>query len=220
MEVPKQGQSDPCLSFTDIATEMRKISDFWAIFHFHQNCNAIHAIHYCCSGVISVLLLLNLSDSDDPIKVSQDSRDTGGRKSQSRSQSVSLEANIIQSSLLSAAAPLVSTGVASPVEESPRSAQESQGGEESGAYSEDVFPVSLFYWLIIFFCISYPFLTAFFLNNNINYANFHFFFDELKLYFMKILAFVCFHMLWNPVYTFLIKFILLIPLIIIRIVWK
>ena len=28
MEVPKQGQSDPCLSFTDIATEMRKISDF------------------------------------------------------------------------------------------------------------------------------------------------------------------------------------------------
>lgn len=107
---------------------------------------ALHAIHYCCSEVISVVLLLNLSDSDDPIKVSQDSRDTGGRKAQSRSQSVPLEANIIQSSLLSAAAPLVSTGVAFPVEESPRSAQESQSGEESGAYSEDTFPVScLFY---------------------------------------------------------------------------
>lgn len=98
------------------------------------------------SEVISVVLLLNLSDSDDPIKVSQDSRDTVRRKAQSRSQSVPLEANIIQSSLLSAAAPLVSTGVASPVEESPRSAQESQSGEESGAYSEDTFPVScLFY---------------------------------------------------------------------------
>lgn len=107
---------------------------------------ALHAFHYCCSEVISVVLLLNLSDSDDPIKVSQDSRDTGGRKAQSRSQGVPLEANIIQSSLLSAAAPLVSTGVASPVEESPRSTQESQSGEESGAYSEDTFPVScLFY---------------------------------------------------------------------------
>lgn len=106
---------------------------------------ALHAFHYCCSEVISVVLLLNLSDSDDPIKVSQDSRDTGGRKAQSRSQGVPLEANI-QSSLLSAAAPLVFTGVASPVEESPRSAQESQSGEESGAYSEDTFPVScLFY---------------------------------------------------------------------------
>lgn len=110
---------------------------------------AFHAIHYCCTEVISVLLLLNLSGSGDPIKVSQDSRDTGGRKAQSRSQSVPLEANIIQSSLLSATAPLVSTGVASPVEESPRSAQESQSEEEGGAYSEDVFPVScVFYWLI------------------------------------------------------------------------
>ena len=107
---------------------------------------ALHAFHYCCSEVISVVLLLNLSDSDDPIKVSQDSRDTGGRKAQSRSQGVPLEANIVQSSLLSTAAPLVSAGVASPVEESPRSAQESQSGEESGAYSEDTFPVScLFY---------------------------------------------------------------------------
>lgn len=90
-----------------------------------------------------------MSGSGDPIKVSQDSGDTGGRKAQSRSQSVPLEANIIQSSLLSATAPLVSTGVASPVEESPRSAQESQSEEEGGAYSEDVFPVScVFYWLI------------------------------------------------------------------------
>lgn len=108
--------------------------------------HALYAVHYCCSEVISVLLLLNLSDSDDPIKVSQDSRDTGGRKAQSRSQSVPLEANIIQSSLLSAAAPLVSTGVASAVEESPRSAQESQSGEESGACSEDTFPVSCIFY--------------------------------------------------------------------------
>ena len=117
-----------------------------------------HAIHYCCSEVISVLLLLNLSDSDDPIKVSQDSGDTGGRKAQSRSQSVPLEANIIQRSLLSAAAPLVSTGVAFPVEESPRSAQESQSGEESGAYSEDTFPVSFFMLLTNNFFFSYPWM--------------------------------------------------------------
>ena len=39
MEVPKQGQTYPCLSFTDITIYVQKDSDFWAIFHFHQNRN-------------------------------------------------------------------------------------------------------------------------------------------------------------------------------------
>ena len=66
---------------------------------------------------------------------------TNEPKAQSRSQSRPLEANVIQSSLLSATAPLVSAGLVSPQVESLGPTQGSLSGDESGVYSEDALPV-------------------------------------------------------------------------------
>ena len=71
------------------------------------------------------------------------SADTREPKTQPRSHSVPFEANVIQSSLLSAAVPLVSASVASPQGESPGARQDSLSGDESGVYSEDALPVSV-----------------------------------------------------------------------------
>ena len=90
------------------------------------------------------LFICSLIDSDDSHKVSEDVVDTNKLKAQSRSQNTPLKANVIQSSLLSATAPLVSAGLVSPQGESLEPTQGSLSGDESGVYSEDALPVLFF----------------------------------------------------------------------------
>jgi len=90
--------------------------------------------------------LLLCTDFVDSQKALQDnssleSADIREPKTKPRVQSAPFEANVIQSSLLSAAVPLFSATVASPQGESPATRQESLSGDESGVYSEDALPV-------------------------------------------------------------------------------
>lgn len=99
-----------------------------------------------CSYILCPPLPL-CADLVDSQKVLQDnsnldSPDSGKRKAQPRSHSAPFEANVIQSSLLSATAPLVSASVANTLEASPSTRQELFSGDESGVFSEDALPVS------------------------------------------------------------------------------
>lgn len=92
-----------------------------------------------------MLLCTDFVDSQKALQdnSSLESADIREPKTQTRGHSTPFEANVIQSSLLSAAVPLVSASVASPQGESPRARQESLSGDDSGVYSEDALPVSV-----------------------------------------------------------------------------
>ena len=94
------------------------------------------------------MLIFSWTDSDDSRKLSEESADTKKPKAQSRSHNTPLEANVIQSSLLSATAPLVSAGLVSSQGGSFGTTQGSISKDESGVYSEDALPVN---FLLYFF---------------------------------------------------------------------
>ena len=96
------------------------------------------------------MLFFSWTDSDDSHKLSEDSVDIKKPKAHSRSHATPLEANVIQSSLLSATAPLVSAGLVSPQRSSLGTTQGSLSEDESGVYSEDALPVNFLKLFYIF----------------------------------------------------------------------
>ena len=102
---------------------------------------------------LNTYALLLCTDFVDSRKALQDnssleSAEIREPKTQPRGHNTPFEANVIQSSLLSAAVPLVSASVASPQGEFPSARHESLSGDESGVYSEDALPVSFKYKLL------------------------------------------------------------------------
>lgn len=83
-------------------------------------------------------IILSCTESDDSRKDSSDTKP----KAQPRSHNAPLEANVIQSSLLSATAPLVSASLINPQGGTPSATQGSLSGDESGVYNENALPVS------------------------------------------------------------------------------